>query len=90
MELREDGVYLNGLPFEQASGAVKIKTSVALGIKMNPELKVLIIRDGSLLDANSMKTIETMADENDAQIWIERVGDKDKNAILIVDGEVAN
>lgn len=90
LELREDGVYLNGLPFEQASGAVKIKTSVALGIKMNPELKVLIIRDGSLLDANSMKTIETMADENDAQIWIERVGDKDKNAILIVDGEVAN
>jgi predicted ATP-dependent endonuclease of OLD family len=90
LELREDGVYLNNLPFDQASGAVKIKTSVALGIKMNPELKVLIIRDGSLLDDKSMEVIQKMADENDAQIWVERVGDKDKNAILIVDGEVSN
>lgn len=88
LELREEGVYLNGLPFDQASGAVKIKTSVALGIKMNPKLKVLIIRDGSLLDSNSLATIKTMADENDAQLWIERVGKDDESSIIIEDGEI--
>ncbi len=88
LELREEGVYLNGLPFDQASGAVKIKTSVALGIKMNPKLKVLIIRDGSLLDANSLATIKIMADENDAQLWIERVGKDDESSIIIEDGEI--
>jgi len=88
LELREDGVYLNELPFDQASGAVKIKTSVALGIMMNPKLKVLIIRDGSLLDANSMEAIRAMAIEHDAQIWIERVGKGDIFPVIIEDGEV--
>jgi DNA repair exonuclease SbcCD ATPase subunit len=84
----EDGVLLNGLPLEQASAAESLKVSVAMGFALNPRLKVLLIRDGSLLDANSLKTVAEMAQEHDGQVWIEVVR-KDKTcSVIIEDGLV--
>jgi len=85
----EDGTVLfDGVPLSQASRAQQIRTSVAIGIAMNPKLKVLLIRDGSLLDEDNLKLVADMATEHDAQIWIERVGDKDESAIIIEDGHI--
>lgn len=85
----EDGVEFNGVVFEQASGAEKIRVSAAIGLAMNPELKVLLIRDGSLMDDEAMAALHAVAQEADAQIWIERVGDGDECGIVIEDGEIA-
>ena len=84
----DDGVTLDGLPFDQASGAQKLRVSVAIGLALNPELRVLLIRDGSLLDEANLKLVAEMAAENDAQVWIERVGTDDPSAIIIEDGMV--
>lgn len=85
----EDGTVLfDGVPLSQASRAQQIRTSVAIGIAMNPKLKVLLIRDGSLLDEDNLQLVADMATEHDAQIWIERVGDKDESAIIIEDGHI--
>jgi hypothetical protein len=54
----------------------------------NPELRVIRIKDGSLLDPDGMAMLKTMAQENDFQIWIERVTDMDPIAIVIEDGSV--
>lgn len=89
LAVSEDGTVLfDGVPLSQASRAQQIRTSVAIGIAMNPKLKVLLIRDGSLLDEDNLKLVADMATEHDAQIWIERVGDKDESAIIIEDGHV--
>ena len=56
----------------------------------NPELRVIRIKDGSLLDADGMAMLKAMASENDFQIWIERVADNDPIAVAIEDGSVAN
>lgn len=85
----ETGVTLNGVPFTQASGAEQLRTSVAIGLAMNPTLRVLLIRDGSLLDSESLAMIAKMADERDAQIWLERVSDGDGPGVVIEDGCVA-
>jgi len=55
---------------------------------MNPKLKVLLIRDGSLLDATSLKLVAQMAAEAEGQVWIERVGDGAECSVVIEDGKV--
>ena len=85
----ETGVTLEGVPFSQASSAEQIRVSLAMAMSLNPRLKVVHIRDGSLLDADSLALIAGIAAERDYQVWIERVGDADEGAVIIEDGEVA-
>jgi hypothetical protein len=85
-----DGVVtLNGLPLEQASAAERLRVSVAIGLAMNPRLRVLLIRDASLLDRESMRLVADMARASGAQLWLERVEVDDQTTVLIEDGQVA-
>ena len=87
--LAEDGtVAFGGLPFEQASHAEQLRVSVAMGLAANPKLRILLIRDGSLLDEDGMVLVSTMAKEADAQLWIERVEGDQPGAVVIEDGMV--
>jgi len=90
LSFNEDGVLFNGIPFEQSSSAQKLRVSVAMGLALNPDLKVLLIRDGSLLDENNLKLISDMVEEAGAQIWIERVGKGEECTVVIEDGKVLN
>lgn len=83
-----DGVSFNGIPFDQASSAEQLRVSVAMGLALNPKLQVLLIRDGSLLDEDSLRALGEMAEEADAQIWLERVGTDDTVGVVIEDGRV--
>ena len=86
--LTDDGVTFDGLPFEQASQSKRILVSAAVGLAINPTIKVLLIRDGSLLDAASLASLAEWAGTNGAQVWIERVTtDADGVAVFIEDGE---
>lgn len=79
-------VTFNNVPFSQASEAQKIRIGLAIGAAANPKLRVCIIRDGSLLDEDSMKMIAEMAEKLDLQVWVERVQDASAQAIQIVEG----
>ncbi len=81
------GVTLNGQPLEQASGAERLRVSVGIGLALNPGLRVLLVRDGSLLDAKSYALLEKLAEEADGQVFIEVVGDQGVG-IVIEDGMV--
>lgn len=83
------GVTYQGVPFAQCSGAEKLRVSVAMAMAVNPQVRVIRITDGSLLDADGMALVAQMAAERDFQVWIERVGDEDPAAIVIEDGLVA-
>lgn len=83
-------VFFQGVPLAQISTAEQIKVSTAIAMAMNPELRVIRIKDGSLLDDDSMNVIRTMAAANDFQVWIECVQSGDPAAIIIEDGEVKN
>jgi DNA repair exonuclease SbcCD ATPase subunit len=84
----ETGVTYNEVPFKQASSAEQLRVSTAMGMALNPDLRVMHIRDGSLLDERNLDLIGRMAEANDFQIWIERVGKGDEGAVIIEDGEV--
>lgn len=84
----EQGITFNGLPFSEASSAEQLRVSVAMGLAMNPTLKVLLIRDGSLLDHDNLAMVASMAAEADAQVWVERVGEGEEVSVVIEDGAV--
>lgn len=88
LAIDEDGVTFEDIPFVQCSAAQRIRVSVAIGLAMNPELRVLLIREGSLLDKKNLALIAKMAEDADAQIWIERVSRGKECQIIIHDGEV--
>lgn len=82
-------VLLNGVPFDQGSDAEQLRASVAIAAAMNPKLRVIRVRDGSLLDDDAMQALEQMAGERDLQIWIERVGETTgRFGVVISDGEI--
>jgi len=81
-------VTFNEVPLEQASGAGQLRVAVAMGLALNPELRVLIIRDGSLLDARSLRLVEQMALEQKAQILMERVGNGPECDVIMADGVI--
>jgi hypothetical protein len=81
-------VIYNNLPFDQASHAEQMKTSMAIGMAINPKLRVMRIKDGSLLDEDSLAIIAEMAKNEDFQVWIEEVSKTGKVGIYMSDGEV--
>lgn len=87
MGMTEECVTINGIPFEQCSSAQRLKASMAIGLAMNPGIKVMLIRDGSLLDEANMAIVAQMAVEAGAQVWIERVGSDSKATVIMEDGE---
>ena len=83
-----DGPTLNGAPLQQASQAEKLRLSVAIGAALHPRLRVMLLRDGSVLDEDGMRQLAELAAEHSLQLWVERVGDRDASAIVIEDGMV--
>ena len=83
------GPTLNGIPFSQASSAEQLRTSVAIGLASKPQARIMLCRDGSLLDHDNLTALHAIAEEFDAQVFIERVADAaSPGAIYIEDGEV--
>lgn len=83
-----DGVTFGGHPLGDCCSAEQLQVSVAIAMRANPQLRIMFARDGSLLDNTSLAIIEQMAEAEDYQVWIERVGDDGKPAILMEHGEV--
>lgn len=86
----EGGVEFNGLPFEQASSAEQLRIAVAIGCAVNPELRIMLIRDGSLLDKKSMAILSKLAEETNSQLWIERVSKGKECTVVIEDGSISH
>ena len=84
----DDGLTWDGHPFEQASMAAKLRVGVALAMASNPRLRVLRIRDGSLLSEKSMAVIAEMAEANDFQVWVELVDTSGRVGFVLEDGTV--
>lgn len=87
--LTKSDVAFDGIEFSEISSAQKIKVSMSMAIALNPKIKIIRILNGSLLDNEAMKEIETIAKDKGFQVWIERVSDnKSEDCIYIEEGEI--
>lgn len=89
LSLGGEGILYGEVPFAQASDSEKLRVSTAIGMGLNPQLKVMRITDGSLLDDDSMAELSEMARERGYDIWCERVGDEEVG-FVIEEGMVAS
>lgn len=88
IDFGEGTLLLNGLPFAQASGAEQLRTSIAVAMALNPKLRILCVREGSLLDENGIKLVADMAAEHGFQVWMEQVNTSGGVGIVMEDGQV--
>lgn len=89
LSFKDGQVLYNDEPLRQASTAEQIRVSTAIAMAANPKLRVVSIRDGSLLDDDSMAALKQIAKDNDFQLWIEVVNSQDPMSIQIEDGAIA-
>jgi hypothetical protein len=82
----EERVLFNGIALAQCSGAERLRISTRMAAALNPEIRVILIRDGSLLDKNNLDTLAEIAEEQDLQIWLEMVERGEKVGFVIEDG----
>lgn len=82
-------VTFQDVPLSQASGAERLRVALALAIATRPGLQDVWIRDGALLDEDSLAAVIEHARAAGVRVWIERVGTRDEDALVIVDGAVA-
>jgi hypothetical protein len=86
----DDGLHVTyqGVPFVQISTAEQLRVSTAIAMAGNPELRILRISDGALLDDNSMAILRDMATEHDFQLFVELVRPNEATGIILEDGRI--
>ena len=77
-----------GNQFDRLSTGQQIRVSTAIGMALNPELKVIFIREGSSLDHENLKEIVAQAKDKDYQLWIEKVDESGQVGFFIESGEI--
>ena len=84
-----EAVLFGGLPLAQANRATQIRVSAAIGMALNPRLRIMFVEDGSLLDTESLGLMAALAEANGSQVWMEVVSsDGDGCEVFIEDGHV--
>lgn len=76
-----------GLPFDRASSAQQLCVSVPLVFAKDRKLKFAYIKDGALLDDESLALVARLTAECGGQLIMERVGHGRECDVILVDGE---
>ena len=95
LELREDGVYYNGIFSKNWSGAESWIISAKLCMSMNPKLRAVFYDDGEKLDPDNRRVVNQWCIDNDIQFIIAKVDkvdmdEDDPNVIYIEDGDIVD
>jgi len=89
LSFSDDGVLLNGIPFEQASQEQQVITAAAIALAQQPKLKAILMRRGSLLDPQHQAALRQWAKDNKCQVFLEVVGKDADCEFIIENGMVA-
>ncbi len=76
------GVLVGGLPVSEHSTAEKIKIAVTLNAKFSPHLKVIYVKDGSLLDKDTLLELEELSISEEMLFLVELVGEREEGIVM--------
>jgi recombinational DNA repair ATPase RecF len=88
MSFGDGQVLFNDVPLSQASSAQQLKVSVGIDLTRDRPLPLLIIKNGSHLDADHLQAVVEIANEKGAQVFIERVGKGNECDVVFEDGMI--
>lgn len=89
LEFIDTGLSYQGLPLteDNVSTSRIIELGIRISIAMNPKLRIMQIKDGSLLDDDMLKVINQIVKDNDYQLFVEKVSN-DKELGFIIDENI--
>lgn len=88
LTLEDKQILYRGIPLQQTSSSDQIKVAMAIAMAKKPELRIVRIEEGSLLDEDSRQVVFDMARKADFQVWMEVVDTSGEVGIVIEEGEV--
>lgn len=85
LSFSDDGLLFEGLPFteSQISKSKIIEIGIRIGMALNPHLRIMRIKDGSLLDSETLETVKNLCKDKDYQLFIEKVTDDSELGFVI-------
>ncbi len=86
----DGGVTYQDLPYDQASQAERIRVNMAIAFAANPKLNLVCIRDGSLLDDQSLALVAELTAARKGQVIVEKVDGSGKVGIVFEDGLIVS
>ena len=85
----EDGLFLDGTPFQDLNTASQIRACCAIAMAEKPALRIIHVKEAALCNRTTFTAIAEMAAENDYELIAEHFSEQPiADAIHIVDGEV--
>jgi len=81
-------VTYKGIDFAECSSAEQTRVSTAIALRTNPDLPVILIRNGSLMGPKNRQIVLEMGAAAGAQVWMERVTTDKNEGIIIEDGSI--
>jgi DNA repair exonuclease SbcCD ATPase subunit len=81
---------MDGKPWHAWSDGERLLASFEISAAMAPNLKAVVMRQGSLFDDEAKKVIAEIAQERGYLVLMEVVGDSDEVSIYMVDGQMTD
>ena len=82
------GTFFNGIPINQLSTSENMKVAMSIAMALNYKLKVILVKNASLLDDDNIKVIKEMVKGKGYQVWLEKVDSTGEMGFYFVDGEI--
>ena len=77
------------VPLSQCSSSERIRVGMAVAMATNPNIRIILMRQGSLLDDAAVAEVERLCKEHGFQVFLEIVStDGDEDGFLIKDGGI--
>ncbi len=88
LSVTEEGVTFDGIPFSQVNTAARRKVAFAIATAGNPKLRLVVVKDGDLLDAGSLAGIRDLAEQRGYTVLVERDRDESRAIGFTIDDGV--
>jgi predicted NAD-dependent protein-ADP-ribosyltransferase YbiA (DUF1768 family) len=88
LSVDDDTVMLHDFSWDQASMREKLVASAEIVLAQSPDLRELLLDEGSAFDVESREALSEWADKNKAHIWMVVVGDGKGCSVVFHEGEV--
>lgn len=88
LSVDDDNILFNGMPITQESDSMRLKIAMQIAIAKIPKggIRIIRMKDASMLDKDAMEEVDRIAIEHDVQVFLERVGKEGKDGYLIENG----
>lgn len=78
LSFSDDGLLYNDIPLAQCSDGEKLMISMRISMALNPTVKILRVKDGSLIGPKNLEILKEIVKDKGYQLWLESVAGREE------------